>query len=431
MRLGAVAENAKEAVDATDTKASEDLAAQVEALRDEVDRMREEIDQSRDSHEESGHVETTPRGSGLRTSDLARRAPGELKLGGVITAAGVVAGDANAQFAIPRGAVFGFAPVGDRISFAGEVTFLGGGDQLVDGGLGAPGRGDIFLQYAAADLVVVPDLLVLRGGLVAVPFGRDNLLSDESARELLIRPAQAQWLAPGPWFDAGGGVLGGVYAGSMRIEYQAYVLSGISDAIDGRTGLRDARQTPGRDINGDKAISARVVAHPLSWLEIGASGYTSAYDRTGQRRLSMGGLDLAIGSSTALLFEAEGAYAGTDGGIGATGVPVPRSLFGGSAQLTWRFLPEILSAHFPASLAASKFGLSTRYSFADLDGGNDDSAPPGNSPDSYTRRDRLGLGLSFRPVESCVLRAEYEFRSEGGGNFVDDNRAILSATAAF
>ncbi len=399
-----------------------ELAAEIEALRAEVARLRDEV--------EERPTETAARGNGLRTADLASRAPGALRLGGVLTAAGVLAGDRTTQFAIPRGAIFAYAPVGDRLSFAGEVTFLGGGAESVDGGLGAPGRGDVFLQFAAADLVVVPDALTLRGGLVAVPMGRENLRPDESVRELLARPGEAIWIVPTPWFDAGGGALGGFDLHGLRLEYQAYVLSGVSNAIDARQGLRDARQAPGRDQNADKAVAGRLVARPWSWIEIGASGYSGAYDTKGARRLSMGELDAAADFG-ALVFEAEGVYAGTDGGPGATGLPVPRSMFGGSGQVTWRFLPDALRNAFPANLQASQIGVSARYSFADTDGRNADTAPAGNTPESYTRRDRLGLGLSFRPVDRCILRAEYEFRSEGGGSFVDDDRAILSATVAF
>jgi len=70
-------------------------------------------------------------------------------------------------------------------------------------------------------------------------------------------------------------------------------------------------------------------------------------------------------------------------------------------------------------LPSSPVGATIRWSFVDTDLDNPDTAVIGTTPESWSRRDRIGLGLSFRPVASYVLRGEYEFRTEGGGNFVD------------
>jgi hypothetical protein len=106
-------------------------------------------------------------------------------------------------------------------------------------------------------------------------------------------------------------------------------------------------------------------------------------------------------------------------------------MFGGSTQLTWRFLPAALGAVLPPALQASSIGASVRYSFADTDGDDPDATPDADDASAFTRRDRLSLGLSFRPVPRCVLRAEYELRTEGGSNELDDDQAVLSATASF
>lgn len=412
--------------DAEEESGPRDLESELDALRDEVDRLREEVE-DRASGATSSEVRP---GTGLRTSDLVRRAPGTMRLGGVATAAAVVPQDRFSQFVFPRAALFAFAPVGDRVSFAGEVTILGGGAERVDADVGAPGRGDVFLQFAAADLIAIPDALVLRGGLLAVPVGRTNLASDEGSRELLIRPAHSIYLLPSPWFDVGGGVLGGVYLGPVRVEYQAYLLSGPSAAIDARTGVRGSRQPPGADRNADKALAGRIVVRPAGGVEVGISGYTGSYSPGGARRLSVGAVDAAIDAG-AFLFEAEGAYSATDGGTSTLGLAIPESMFGGSAQATWRFLPVVLGAALPAPLQGSSFGATVRYSLVDTNLDDADTTTTGNDPDAYTRRDRLGVGLSFRPVPGYVMRAEYEFRTEGGANVIDDDRAVFSATASF
>lgn len=400
-----------------------DLGAEIDALRSEVERLRETV-------EPESQGGDPIRRTGLRSADLSARAPGTLRLGGVGTAAAVFAEEKDPQFVLPRAAVFAFAPIGDRVSFGGEVTMLGGGAEHVDADRGTPGRGDVFLQYAAVDLVLVPDTLALRGGLLAVPVGRANLVSDESTQELLTRPAEALWVIPTPWSDIGAGITGGVFLGRTRVEWQGYVLSGPSAGIDSRTGLRSSRQAPGVDQNADKALAGRVTLEPAGGLELGLSGYTGAYSPGGGRRASLGALDFGLEAGPILL-EGEAVYARTDGGLGALGLPVPESLFGGSAQLTWRFLPDALGAVLPPALQGSSIGASVRYSFADTDANDPDDTPDATDPNAFTRRDRLSLGLSFRPVPRCVLRAEYELRTEAESDLVADDRAVLSASAAF
>ena len=401
-----------------------DLAAEIDALRSEVERLR-------DSVEKDDVGDGEPRRSGLRSGDLSARAPGLLRFGGVGTAGAVLAENEDAQFVVPRTALFLFAPVGDRVSFGGEVTLIGGGAELVDADRGMPGRTDVFLQYGAVDLVLVPELLVLRGGLVAVPVGRTNLLSDESVEDLLVRPAQALWIVPTPWSDVGGGITGGAYVSRARVEWQGYVLSGPSAGIDARTGFRAARQPPGSDRNADKAFAGRITVGLFDALEVGISGYTGAYSPGGGRRASLGAIDLGLDAGPILL-ESEAVYARTNGGIGSLGLPIPEALFGGSSRITWRFLPEVLGAVLPPALQGSSIGVSMRYSFADTDADDPDDTPGATGdPGAYTRRDRLSVGVAFRPVPRCVLRAEYEYRTEASSDLLDDDRAVFSASAAF
>ena len=400
-----------------------DLAAEIDLLRVELERLRDRVDP-----EDVTTGEEAARGNGFRTVDLAVRAPGRVRFGGVATTAAVSSEEesSRSQIVLPRAAIFAFAPVGDRVSFAGEVGVLGGGAESVDADRGMPGRGDVFLQYAAADLVLAPEWLIVRAGLVMVPLGRVNLRSDESVEELLVRPPAALYVVPSSWADTGAGILGQTFIGGVRLEWQAYVLSGPSSGIDSRTGFRNARQAPGTDRNHDKAIAARVVLEPAIGFELGVSGYSGAYSEDGRSRATLGAVDAAIDIGT-ILVEGEAVYARTDGGAGALGPLVPEALAGGSAQLTWRFLPDALAESMPDA----SIGATVRWAFADTDLENPDESPDATDPEAYTRRDRLSVGLSFRPVPRYVLRAEYEFRREAGANFVDDDRAVLSATAAW
>ena len=399
-----------------------DLAAELDALRGELDRLREEA--------EPGASASLSRAPGLRTADLAARAPGAVRFGGVASAGAVVADERDSQFVVPRAAVFAFAPVGDRVSCAAEVTLLGGGAERLDADRGLPGRGEVFLQYAAADLIVVPDLISLRGGLLAVPVGRANLLPHEGVSELLLRPVEALYLVPTPWVDVGAGLLGGVFLGSARLEWQLYAFQGPSASIDARTGLRNARATPGLDVNDDKAVSGRLAFHPVDGFDVAVSGYSGAYSPGGGSRLSMAAIDAGVDAG-ALRFDGELIGVKTDGGLGTLGLEIPEEMVGGSAQVTWIFLPDTLGAVLPAALQGAQIGTTFRYSFIDTDRSDPDAENELVDPLAYSRRDRLGVGLSFRPVANYVLRAEYEFRTEAASDPIADNRLVLSATASF
>lgn len=407
--------------------APRDLAAEISALRAEVERLRELVEP-----EDALDGQGASRGTGLRPVDLEVRAPGNVRLGGVTTGAMVFAEEErSSQFVLPRTALFAHAPVGDRVAFSAEAVFLGGGAERLDADRGLPGRGDAFLQLALVDLTLVPETLVLRGGLVPVPVGRVNLRSDESVEDLLLRPAEALWVIPTPWTDAGAGLLGSAFLGRVRVEWQAYVLAGPSSGIDSRTGFRGSRQRPGDDRNDDKAVAGRFLVEPSEGVELAVSGWTGAYSADGRRRASLAAFDAGVDLGP-VLFEGQAVYARTDGGFGALGFPVPREMAGGSAQLTWRFFPDALASFLPASLQNASFGATVRASFTDTDLGEDDAdATNETDPEAFTRRDRLGVGLSFRPVPRCVLRAEWEFRTEAGAEVLADDRAVLSASAAF
>ncbi len=409
-----------ELVDETREPISDDLVLEIERLQDEVKRLRERLDAGEAAA--GGHL-------GTRTTDLEQRAAGAVRWGGVATVATAISEQFPGQFVLPRVGLFAFAPLAPRVRFSGEATFLGGGAEYVDGSWGLPGRGDPFLQYAAADVDVIPERLSLRAGLIAIPIGRSNRAADEGARDLLIRSAPELVVAPAPWVDVGGGIVGAARLGAVELAAQVYVVSGPSDGVDARTGLAGARQPPGADENNDKAIAARIAVRPAGSVEVGAGAYSGSYSPGGGRRLSVGALDgtLDVGP---MRFEGEGIVAVTDGGVGPEGDEIPRQLFGGSGQLTWRLLAVPLARWFPEPFGSATLGLTARYAFVDTDKANDDETVT-DDPDELSRRERLGLGLALRPHEGFVVRAEYEFRTEGGANPIDDDRAVLSATVSF
>jgi hypothetical protein len=272
--------------------------------------------------------------------------------------------------------------------------------------------------------------VVFRAGLVTVPVGRVNQHSEESARDLLIRPVEEIYLVPTPWFDSGAGLVGGFDWGGVGLRYQAYVLSGISNGIDPQTGLQNARQPPGADIHAAKAFSARLEARPARSVDLALSGYAGAYDPAGQEQLEMGEADAAVDLGT-VSFCGEGVYAWTAGGTGSTGAPIPTSLYGGSAEMSLRLGSGGLRALLPADLADARFALSTRYSFVNLEGGSLQPEVPADTPNAFPSRERLDTGLSFRPMEHYVLRAEYEVRWQSLARRLDDDRAVVSVSASF
>jgi len=282
-----------------------------------------------------------------------------------------------------------------------------------------------------------------RTGIILLPVGKFNLLHDSPLNDLSDRPLVDTAIIPTTLSETGAGFYGTFYPTRLsKLDYELYVTQGFSGFSDGTAvitadaGLRDARQRvstedDGLDNNNGKAVVGRVAFSPILGVEFGGSGYFGSYDPASKRPLSIWAADWTFQRGPfELIGEAAWVYArdnhrnldATFGIDPSTGRLRPRRMDGFYVQGNYHFLPQFLRRWGPTYFTeASTFTAVVRWDEANT-----------NSELADTARQRLTLGLNFRPIEDTVFKADYQFNFEDGkDNRIRNDGLVLSVATYF
>ncbi len=337
------------------------------------------------------------------------------------------------DFRLHRLVPFFVADLHERVRFATEI-------EIEDGST-------VEVEFAALDLLLF-EALNFRGGVILDPLGRFNLYHDSPYYDLVDRPLVNQLVIPTTLREPGAGIFGVIPTGTLDLDvkYEAYLTSGfkgLSDdpaadpAITRSAGLREARAHEpafgtrrfGDNNNGFAGVG-RVSFSPLLASELGVSAHHGTYDESGENDLTIAAVDalftipqfeigdLPVGPMEIL---GEGAYAAIERNTFARSEGVPDDFWGYYTQVNYHFLPEyflprgtrVTTALFPESI----FTLVGQWNQVNLDG---------------DRRYRWTVGLNFRPVESTVIKLDYQFnRGVARASETADLDAFLVSLASY
>ncbi len=292
--------------------------------------------------------------------------------------------------------VFLFSTIGQRIRFLAELEFEHGTEEIA-------------LETAQLDLEIDP-ALVLRGGIVLVPIGANNVNHDSPRWEFIERPLVATEIIPSTLSEIGFGLNGNLAFDRWVLAYDAYLLNGLQNDVilnsEGRTWLQAGKSEEllAEDNNGEPAFSAKLALRQRDYGEVGLSFYRGVYnsfEREGEaiddaRSLSIFAIDVATEIEKARI-HAEFAFNAID---------IPANLdelygdaqWGGYVEVTYPILESPLFGFENASLLA---GL--RLERIDYNVGSF-AATGRNRGDEI---DALAFSLSFRPSADAVIRANY------------------------
>ena len=327
---------------------------------------------------------------------------------------------------------FIYADVSKNVKFATEI-------EIEDGGASAGGKVEV--EFAFVDLVLA-EAVNVRAGILLEPLGKLNLVHDSPAQDLTDRPLVDQWIIPPPLRDAGVGLFGRLTHpdADFQVDYEIYAVEGFQGLgnsgtvkINRSTGLRDARPSVGGvsgkaydDHNETLAVIGRVGISPFLGLDLGTSGYAGYYDQANDNLLKIGAVDVTL-QGTALgrilgvpflgpfEFLFEGATASVEKDAFAESLGVPRVLRGFYVQANYHFMFAFLKSGLDLSDEAT-FTLVVRW---------DDTYLAG------VERDRLTLGLNFRPIEDTVIKIDYQFNYEHNDAAEARNNAFLFSIATY
>jgi len=294
--------------------------------------------------------------------------------------------------------VFLFSSVGSRIRFISELEFEHGTEEI------ALETALIDYRFNAA--------FSLRAGIVLPPLGYLNQNHDSPKWNFVERPLVSTEIIPSTLSEVGFGVIGKLYPEGLTVSYDLYLTNGLRDGVvgggeDGRTHIPSgkAEEQFAGDNNGSPALSGRLGVRRTGLGEVGASFYTGYYNTfeiegdavDEKRRVSIfavdAQLDLGFGELRSEVALAE--------------IDVPESLselfgdrqWGGHVDLTVPLWRPRLSGEENASVVS----LNLRLERLDMNVGTFRST----GRNIFDETTALVPGVSFRPTEQTVFRANY------------------------
>jgi len=300
------------------------------------------------------------------------------------------------------------AELANRLRFYSEY-------EIEHGGTDAAGGGEAHVEQAWMDYLI-KDWINFRAGALLVPFGRYNLYHDSDLQDLTDRPLLSRDVIPTTWTESGAGFYGEFYPKigtfeDLKVAYETYVMNGLNSGFSD-TGLGGARGSIESDNNNSKSWVGRVVVSPAIGHELAVSGYTGKFNQSNDL---INGIGLDFLSTWGPL-ELLGEYAFFDIDSPAAGTALPERATGFYLQGNYHFWPHVLDQTFLGSgFDNPTFTFVTRLGLVEIEDDND--LTTGDNSEG-----RLTFGLNYRPVESWVLKLEYQINSnhnenlERGGN---------------
>ena len=346
-------------------------------------------------------------------------------------------GQGSSSFDQQRFVPFFYSDITDRLKVASEVEIEHGIRSKSNDGSGI----EVSLEFATIDYLI-KEPINFRAGIILLPVGKFNLLHDSPLNDLSDRPLVATAIIPSTLSEASAGFYGTFYPTRLsKLDYELYVTQGFNGyrpdgtpVITADAGLRDARQRvstvdDGLDNNNGKAVVGRLAFSPFLGVEVGGSGYFGSYDPASKRPLSIWAADWTFQRGPfELIGEAAWVYARNNnrtltGGfaLDANGRPLPRRMDGYYMQGNYHFMPQFLRRWAPSHFTeASTFTAVVRWDDINT-----------NSEFADTARQRLTLGLNFRPVEDTVFKVDYQFNFEDGKNNRIRNDGLVLSVATY
>lgn len=305
-----------------------------------------------------------------------------------------------------------------RLEFHGELEFERAAS------VGEERGGSIEFERAYIDYLI-NEYINVRAGVLMVPFGRYNQEHFAPFRDLADRPLVDKEIIPTDWVDVGAGFFGNIpLTDEITLDYEVYLINGFTDDITDK-GFRDAIPGFGSDNNNNKAGVGRMLLNPHPGIELGLSGYFGKYDKEDNDAAGIGIDWKAIHGPFELI--GEYAFFNLESGLNDVGMSVPDEMHGFYIQTNYHFWPKFLDNTF----LGRQFDFPTltgafRYGVIEIDDDGD-----ANSGDNRERR--YTIGLNYRPVETFVIKLEYQINQTKNETLVhgDENGFILSTAFAF
>jgi hypothetical protein len=285
--------------------------------------------------------------------------------------------------------------------------------------------GEVSAEFLYLDYLWRPELN-LRGGLVLVPMGLVNELHEPTVFLGARRPDVESAILPSTWRELGVGAWGDF----GDFSYRAYVVNGLDATGFSAAGLRGGRQKGARAKAEDFAVVGRLDWAGVPGLSLGASAWIgdSGQDlrtATGEGIAARTEIFEVHGEWKLRGFEARGLWAKAEVGdvaelnraLGLSGAnSVGEELEGYYLQLGYDLLSRRGSAQ----------QLVPFVRFESLD--TQAAVPTGFSRSAARQVESFTLGLSYKPIDRVVLKADFQDYDNDAGTGIDQLNVAIGYT---
>lgn len=282
--------------------------------------------------------------------------------------------------------------------------------------------GEISIEQAHVDFLL-GDGFNLRAGRILTPVGLVNHRHEPPTFNGVERPSFTRYIIPSTWSSDGFGIFGRM---SSTVKYELYVVGGLDGSgFSSTNGIRGGRIKERPSLN-DPAVTGRLDIFPLAGssagvgqlLRIGLSVYAGGLDNGNK------GNDPEIDADIRLFafdfeytngdLEFRGEYATTDiDGAENIGEEIAETIMGYYLEAGYRFMPDSWKS---GRLKKSDAVFFVRYDQYDTQ----NKMQTGIDPNLAGVRDEITIGLTFLPVPSFAIKADYQIRDDDTADGLED-----------
>jgi len=300
----------------------------------------------------------------------------------------------------------------DNILFNSEIEVEHSNTEEM-GGASGDDAGEVSVEFAYMDFMLEKQINV-RAGSVLIPMGFINEIHEPTYFYGVLRPDTERYIIPSTWNEMGAGFFGqGDAAG--KLEYRTYLVNGLRASRFEDSGIREGRQSGNRALFEDVAWTGRLDYSPdaIQGLLVGSSFWMGNSGQNEQFDGSYPNVFTMIGEAHAqyryrqLQLRALGAWTGIDD---AAQVSAQNGETIGSRQDGWYL--EAAYDVLPHLVSGTRQSVAPFFRYEQVD--TQAAVPAGFTRDPSLANTIYTVGLSYKPIDKVVIKADYKnYQSEG------------------
>lgn len=345
----------------------------------------------------------------VRTRPLTQLGKSPVAIGGYLEANSSYFGTdgitERLSFQIPRLTLFLSSTINRNLRFLTEVELEEGGNEIA-------------IEFASLDVHFHP-ILNLRGGVVMNPIGAFNQNHDGPKWEFVSRPISATTIVPSTWSNVGFGMFGKYARDHWVWAYEAYLTNGFDDKIianeENRTWLPASKENPERweeSFNGIPLVTLKTAFRHRRIAEIGFSWMGGVYNKFEEDGLAVDAIRrrvdvVAIDFNTVL----PGIKSSITGEWVWAMIDVPDSYsqqFGERQSGGFVDIVQPIVRRSILAWDAAAISVALRLEYVDYNVGTFRETGGNIADDVFA----IVPGISFRPSQQTVFRANYRYRRD-------------------